>query len=300
MFVFLKHKDIDKKKWDASIDTSINGNLYACSCFLDAVAPGWCALTNEDYSVVMPLPSKSKIGINYIFQPFFSQQLGAFFVDEKYSKGILNFIPSSYRYLEMKLNTKFHPDLKAFTVFENSNYTLPLNKSYEELFKSYAYNTKRNVKKCSSELSINMDFNDLQAVKMFEENKGATLAHYRRESKEVLLRLIEALKEEEKIEKWAVQDNKGTLLAVAHFGFFQHKRIFLFSATNEEGKRNRAMFFLLDRFIHQYANTNIVLDFSGSNDVQLARFYSGFGSIKETYYRIVKNDLPFFMKWLKK
>ncbi|MBC7488562.1 MAG: hypothetical protein H7282_17615 [Cytophagaceae bacterium] len=299
MFVFLKHKDIDKKKWDASIDTFVNGNLYGYSCFLDAVAPGWCAITNEDYSVVMPLPSKRKMGISYIFQPFFSQQLGAFFIEEETSKGILNFIPSFYRYLEMKLNTEFHPDLKAFIVFENSNYTLSLNKSYEEHFKSYAYNTKRNVRKCS-ELSINKDFDDLKAIRMFEENKGATLAHYRSESKEVLLRLIEVLRKEKRIEKWAVQGNNGTLLAVAHFAIFKNKRIFLFSATNKEGKKARAMFFLLDRFIHQYSNTGIMLDFSGSNDVQLARFYSGFGSTKEIYYRVVKNDLPFFMKWLKK
>src|SRR5690242_10054348 len=119
MFVFLQHKDIDKTKWDACIDTSMNGNLYAYSWFLDAVSPNWCAIIKEDYSVVMPLPSKKKISINYLFQPFFSQQLGAFFREEKEAKGILNFIPSFYRYQEMNLNTKFQPELVTFNVFKN-------------------------------------------------------------------------------------------------------------------------------------------------------------------------------------
>jgi len=300
MFVFLKHKDIDKKKWDARIDTSVNGNLYAYSWFLDAVCPDWCAIAKDDYSVVMPLPSKKKMGIHYLFQPFFSQQLGAFFLEEKDSKGILNFIPSFYRYQEMNLNTKFHPELASFDVFENSNYTLSINKSYEELFKSYAYNTKRNVRKCSSELSIHKDFDDLEAIKMFEENRATKLASYKKESQSVLLQLLEVLRKERRIEKWAVLDKQDNLLAAAHFVIVGDKRVFLFSATNEEGKKARAMFFLLDRFIHEYADRNISLDFSGSNDVQLARFYSGFGSIKEVYYRIVKNNLPFFMKWFKK
>ncbi len=60
------------------------------------------------------------------------------------------------------------------------------------------------------------------------------------------------------------------------------------------------MFFLLDRFIAKYANTDTVLDFSGSNDADLARFYNGFGAEKEVYYRVVKNRLPLFIRWLKK
>ena len=60
------------------------------------------------------------------------------------------------------------------------------------------------------------------------------------------------------------------------------------------------MFYLIDRFIARHAASDTVLDFAGSNDEQLARFYAGFGSEKETYIRIVKNRLPFFIKWLKK
>ena len=300
MFIFLEHRDIDKKKWDASIESSINKNIYAYSWFLDAVCPQWTALVDENYKVLMPLPSRVKMGIHYLFEPFFAQQLGAFFKDEKDSKGIMDAIPAFYKYQVLKLNTSFHSVAKGFDILENLNYTLSLSKSYDELFKAYAYNTKRNVRKCSEDLILVSDFDDVQAINMFELNRGAKLANYRKEGSTVLVKLIKSLKEKKKLEKWAVLNKEGQLLAAAHFAVFENKRIFLFSATDEDGKKERAMFFLIDRFIAKYANTNVLLDFSGSNDLDLARFYSGFGADKEIYYRVVKNRLPLIIRWLKK
>ncbi|MBT5428083.1 MAG: hypothetical protein HOK84_17895, partial [Bacteroidetes bacterium] len=51
----LKHKDIDKSRWDTTITRSINGNIYGYSWYLDAVSPDWEALINLDYSIVLPL-----------------------------------------------------------------------------------------------------------------------------------------------------------------------------------------------------------------------------------------------------
>ncbi|MDB5255736.1 MAG: hypothetical protein JWM14_431 [Chitinophagaceae bacterium] len=300
MFIFLQHKDIDKKKWDASISVSINKNIYGYSWFLDAVCPNWAGIIKEDYSVVMPLPSKKKMGILYLFQPFFSQQLGPFFRSESDAAGILNAIPSRYSYLEMKLNTFFHPDVSQFNASNNTNYKLTLDKSYEELFKSYAYNTKRNIKKCPSDLIITNEFDDSQAIDMFELNKGATLSNFKKESDIVLMKLIQTLKERSKLEKWAVYNKEGRMMAAAHFAICDKERIFLFSATDEIGKQARAMFFLFDQFIQKYSASGFTINFSGSNDVHVARFYSGFGAKKEIYQSIVKNRLPFFMRWLKR
>ena len=55
MIKYLEHEEIDLKKWDATIDASPNGMVYAKSWYLDIVSPGWEGLVNEDYNAVFPL-----------------------------------------------------------------------------------------------------------------------------------------------------------------------------------------------------------------------------------------------------
>src|SRR6185295_10985608 len=74
----LPHHRIDKEKWDACISGSCNPIVYAYSWYLDAVSPGWEALVEDDYCSVFPLTAKKKLGLNYLSQPYFTQQLGVF------------------------------------------------------------------------------------------------------------------------------------------------------------------------------------------------------------------------------
>ena len=60
------------------------------------------------------------------------------------------------------------------------------------------------------------------------------------------------------------------------------------------------MFLLLDSFIKENSQKNITLDFEGSNDENLARFYKGFGSKECVYLQLRRNRLPFLINWLKK
>jgi hypothetical protein len=39
MIRYVKHEDIDKKKWDDTIRHAFNGNIYACSWYLDIIHP---------------------------------------------------------------------------------------------------------------------------------------------------------------------------------------------------------------------------------------------------------------------
>ena len=53
---------------------------------------------------------------------------------------------------------------------------------------------------------------------------------------------------------------------------------------------------MIDQFIRENAGTSSTLDFEGSNDANLGRFYAGFGSARVTYYRYRRNNLPFLLK----
>jgi lipid II:glycine glycyltransferase (peptidoglycan interpeptide bridge formation enzyme) len=90
------------------------------------------------------------------------------------------------------------------------------------------------------------------------------------------------------------------LCAGAFFVYSNKKVIFYFSATDETAKANGAMPLLIDHFIRKHANAHITLDFEGSNDPGLARFYKSFGANEVTYphYKINKLN-PLFKLGLK-
>ena len=78
MIRYLTHNQIDTQRWDECIAQSPDGLVYAWSWYLDVVHPDWEALVEDDYGAVMPLTGNKKFGINYLFQPFFTQKFGVF------------------------------------------------------------------------------------------------------------------------------------------------------------------------------------------------------------------------------
>ncbi|MEA3446653.1 MAG: hypothetical protein U9R19_18205, partial [Bacteroidota bacterium] len=94
---FLIHKQIDKRKWNQCIKSSVNGIVYAYSWYLDIVSENWEALVEDDYKSVMPLTINEKYGISYLRQPIFTQQLGVFSsqrLDSNLVKTFIKSIPS--------------------------------------------------------------------------------------------------------------------------------------------------------------------------------------------------------------
>ena len=306
MIHYLKHNEIDKKKWDSCIAQSFNGIIYAYSWYLDIVCPGWEALVEEDHRRVMPLTARSKFGIRYLYQPFFTQQLGVFSVDKMSGKDVQRFIdavPSQFKLIEISLNT-FNQLESADNNIElkrSLTHELDLISSYEVLHAQYSENTKRNVKKAiKNELSVMKYVSARQVIDLFSNNKGKEAGEFTESHYEMLTQLIDECVKRGQGHVWGVSNKQGKICAGAFFIESNGKVIFLFSGRNDEAKTNGAMFFLIDRFIAANSQRNLILDFEGSNDPDLARFYKGFGSKECVYLQVRKNNLPALIRWLKK
>ena len=107
MIKHVTHNELDKIKWDNCIDHANNTLIYAYSWFLDVVSPNWEALVYNDYEAVMPLTHKRKFLINYLYQPFFTQQLGVFSRFEnqaELTRSFLVSIPTKFKYIDVNLN----------------------------------------------------------------------------------------------------------------------------------------------------------------------------------------------------
>ena len=285
MINYLEHNAIDKAKWDALIAEC--GNIYAFSWYLDIVHPGWEALVEDDYQSVMPLTGGKKFGVNYLFQPFFVQQLGVFSkaLTPETTEAFMEAIPSRYRFAEIRLNegNAFAEDIQG--VEYHRNVLLDLNQEYNAIRSNYHQNTKRNLAKAeSNNLQLVETVIPYHVVALFRDNRGALLDKWGDAEYGVLTHLAKVAQKRNAAFMLGVSEKGvGQLLCAAIFMKTKDRITFLFSGLTEEGKQRQAMTYLLDQVIQQYARQPITFDFEGSDDDNLARFYLGFGG-NETKY----------------
>jgi len=304
MIRYLSHREIDKMQWDEAIRNAFNAMVYGYSWVLDIVSPRWCALVQDDYDMIFPLPGKKKYGIRYLAQPPFIQQLGLFSLQELRESDVYSFInsiPVFYRYVDIQLNEKNPVDLKKDSVVLRKNILLNLQQPYKELHKHYNRNTRRNLKKfdLSSYDVMRQDTVISDIILLFISGQGKKYARLRRKDYDLLERLLHKFLERNLMEVHVIRKD-DYLLAGAVFLHSFGRYIFLFSAQSEEGRYIHALTGILDQFLRGHAGETMLLDFEGSDDPNLARFYQGFGGEVIHYPRIVINRLKWPLKFMKK
>lgn len=303
MIKHLRSHEIDRERWDECIRRSFNGIIYAYSWYLDVVSPQWEALVEDDFKSVMPLTNGKKAGFRYLFPPFFVQQLGVFSVSKLTAEDVLRFlksVPAEFKYWEINLNTFNKVVGKDFEYLPNLTHELDLIDSIEKTRKNYSENTRRNLKKAmQSKLKTTWEPSREAIITLFRTGRGMEVDTLQEPQYDMLRRLLQALDARGRLFAHGVMNENDELIAGAFFVEANGKVIFLFSGLSEEGKEKGAMYFLIDHFIEQNSQKNLVLDFEGSNDPGLARFYRGFGSKECVYLQARCNRLPWPISLMK-
>jgi hypothetical protein len=283
----IQHKDIDKAAWDNCISQAVNGNIYAYSWYLDIVCDDWDALISDNYETVFPLTFRKKLGIWYLYQPFFTQQLGIFsirHITPDIVDKFLNAIPRKFRFAEINLNAFNKPDKSKWKITENLNHELDLIEPYDVIKKGFSQNTSRNIAKAiRNNISISSNIKPEDIVSLFRKNKGKQFGHLKENDYRRFIRLSYECIINRKAICYGAFTPENTMCAGAIVVFSHRKAVFLFSATNEIAKEKGAMFMLIDHFIQDLSGNHLTLDFEGSNDPNLARFYKSFGSVRIKY-----------------
>lgn len=298
---YIKHADIDSEKWNRCIENASNSRFYANDWHLDRTAEIWDALIWGDYEYVMPLPIRKKMGIAYIYQPLYCQQLGIFPPPNKETAEIFFMeLFKKVRFSDIHINAE-NPIVKSnkeMTFSPRKNYLLDLNSDYNFISANYSKNTKRNIAKANN--------NKLQLItgirlEDFLEFKKENLATKLSKSDFGKLKSIVAFGQYKGIgEIYGVYDPDNKLCAAVYFCRWKDRVIYLNAASNMAGKELGAMHFLIDNFIQSNSDRDLKLDFEGSMIPGVARFYSGFGALPETYFQLKINRLPLLLKWLKR
>ena len=297
---YLSNDKIDKAKWDHCIETAANGLIYAYSWYLDKMADHWDGIVMGDYEMVMPLPWRRKMGIFYLYQPAFVAQLGLF--GNGVSKdALVQFfaaIPGKFKYWDMPLNMDNKYDINEFHLNERANFILRLHKPYNELYKGYRENNRRNIKRAqgySCVVKTGIDLNEIIALANDQPQQGQTLeqdfAHFRT--------IYDELHQEEKARSYGVYSSQGQLLASCALLYSHNRWYYLLVGNHPNGRTLGASHLLIDAIIKDLAGKNVILDFEGSDIRNLAFFYSGFGGHQENYTTVRLNRLPWYLKWAK-
>lgn len=297
MINYLIHNEIDKTKWDICINTSQNCHVYALSWYLDIVSPGWEALVEDDYKAVMPLTCKKRMGINYLIQPILSQQLGVFSKDNNVNVvPFINSIPGKFKYI----NITFHKNSNSSVIFFSKKKTqeLSLNNNYEFILRNYSRRTRRNLKSANEhayQIRKNMTPEEFVAFKCEYSNPSI-----KNNERNIISQLIQKSIDLNCGYILALKNNKDEYVSCAYYIEYQKKLYFSITASSDEGKKNSAMFIILDIIIRESAGKFDVLDFTGSALPGVNYFNSGFGAQETFYNHIIINKLPWPLRFLKK
>lgn len=297
---FVKRDNIDGEKWERCIAEAANSRIYANIWHLDRTAIDWEAIVYGDYEYVMPLPVKKKFAINYVYQPLFCQQLGIFPKPTAPIAALFyNAVHKKFRYADVHLNAQ-NPSLPAeseIRFIPRQNYLLDLQYNYKSIARNYSTNTKRNIAKSAAN---NLQFINGISVEEYLVFKNENLID-RLNNKEVnkLKSIISNARYLGIGEIYGVYSAENEICAAVFLCRWKNRVIYMNAATSSSGKKLGAMYFLMDKFIRNNAEQELILDFEGSMIPGVARFYSGFGAIPETYFQLKFNRLPAPVRWIK-
>ncbi|UMB55262.1 hypothetical protein MKD41_07255 [Lutibacter sp. A64] len=280
MIRYLKNNELNLSKYNTCIKASVNSRIYAFSWYLDCVADNWDALVLNDYEAVMPLPWRQKYFIKYIYPPAWTQQLGVFSPNPISEKLVLDFIkaiPKKFKKITIQFNSENKFQHKNVT--ERINYVLPLNKPYEDIYKGFNSNRKRDLKRVFKE-NYNINFNI--APKEFLDFY-LSVSHNYKINKTQIETLKRLLNSKNKIIHLVGVYVKNILEGSILFLIDKNRITNLVPITSDLGKEKRLTTLILNEIIYKYENTDRVLDFEGSMVKGVASFYKSFGAEKESY-----------------
>jgi hypothetical protein len=293
MIQHLKKSEIDILRWNQCIHKAINNKVYGYSWYLDIVCPGWEALVEGDYKAVMPLPVKKKFGFTYLVQPKLCQQLGVFYTKNDCNiSDFYNILFTKYFYVNVCVPESQGTSKFKYSILIRNNYILDLNTGYEVINSGYSRNHHNNLKKANKshleirecDRGVSIGFLEKEYFKLLKTPKYEF---------EIYHQLLTEIDKQWLVNSYGVyKDDK--LLATLCCSIVNNN-VNIMSIASAEGKRENALYFLIDHLIHKLAKQDFHFDFGGSNIQSVAYFFKGFGPALIPFQQIQYSKIPDFL-----
>ena len=293
---YIKHQDIDFKKWDNTILHSQIPFVFAQSFYLNATCPDWDALIMGDYETVFPITYKTKFGYRYLPQPPFTSQLGTYGkISLEAEQQFYNYILEHFRLIDLELNVT--NQLKSEFISPKNTYTLNYSEGYK-----FNQNTKRNIAKAQENGFAVESVKSEDIIPLSQTFLNPFLENEVGLSKPTVSLLDNLLKnadEAGQLYTFQVLDKNNAIKALGHFISNGKHALYLKGTNFDKADNSGSMHLLMKHAIEFFADKSTIFDFGGGSKQGLANFYMGFGGQVMTYGFLQVNKLPRLIKILK-
>ncbi len=299
----LSHPQINKQRWDECIQQSNASLIYAHSFYLDNIAPGWNAIIANDYSWVLPLTHRRKLGFTYLYQPAFTQQLGVFAKPGVLVPwtDILVCMQQQYSFCEVNWNfTTPAEALKEVITSTATNLIVDLSASFDVIASGFSKDLQRNVKRATRfGFAYEPTSDYATCIKLYHLHYGSRIPHVIEKDYKAFHRVCTHAAQNGMLYCRQAINEQGDVLAIALL-LFDGKRLYnMMNTTTELGRKTEANHFLLESIIREFSGRNMLFDFEGSDLPGVKRFYEQFSQVNQPYYSLRYNALPRPLRWLK-
>ena len=293
---YIKHKDIDLKKWDYTILNSKIPFVFAQSFYLNATSPHWDALVIGDYESVFPITYKSKFGYRYFPQPPFTSQLGAYgIINPEIEQIFYLYILNHFTLIDLELNAA--NELRSEFITSKNTFIIEYEKGYK-----FNQNTKRNIAKSSEVFSVEQ-VEETACISLSQKFLNPFLEKEVGLAKSTILLLDDLLNNAIKSKQlftFKVIGKDQTIKALAHFICNGKHALYLKGTNFDKEDNSGSMHMIMNHAIKFFADKASLFDFGGgSNSEGLANFYKGLGGDKMEYGFLRVNRLPRLIKFIK-
>lgn len=293
---YIKHKDIDMKKWDNTILQSQIPFVFAQSFYLNATCPNWDALVIGDYETVFPITYKIKFGYRYLPQPPFTSQLGAYGkLNLETEQQFYNYIIEHFKLIDVELNVS--NQLQSEFISPKNTYVLNYSEGYK-----FNKNTRRNIAKAQENGFVVESVENKNIIQLSQIYLNPFLENEVGLSKATVSLLDNLLKNADvaaQLYTFQVLDKNKKVKALGHFICNGKHALYLKGTNFDKTDNSGSMHLLMKHAIEFFADKSIIFDFGGGSKQGLANFYMGFGGQAMTYSFLQVNKLPRLIKILK-
>ena len=293
---YIKHQDIDFKKWDNTILHSQIPFVFAQSFYLNATCPNWDALVIGDYETIFPITYKTKFGYRYLPQPPFTSQLGVYgklYIEAE--KQFYDYITGHFKLIDIELNVT--NQLQSEFISPKNTYTLNYSEGYK-----FNQNTKRNIAKATENGFVVKSVESKDIIQLSQTYLNPFLENevgLAKNTVSLLDNLLENAGIAGQLYTFQVLDKNNSIKALGHFICNGNHALYLKGTNFDKADNSGSMHLLMKYAIEFFADKAVFFDFGGGSKQGLANFYMGFGGQVMTYGFLQVNKLPRLIKILK-